>query len=88
MPFIWFVPHWGGCKVAWRGQRTGVSVSRMRTIVAFMGGLLVALLVGLVPSEVISWLRDWAGRGGPDTPVDEERTGKPRRGPRRQRGRS
>lgn len=58
-------------------------MTRMRTILAFLGGLLVAAFVGLVPAELISWLREWAGRGGPDTPLEEARGGKRRRGPRR-----
>ena len=39
---------------------------RARTMVAFVGGLLVAFLVGLVPAELVSWLRDWSARPGPD----------------------
>ena len=39
---------------------------RLRTIVAFVGGLLVALLLGLVPPDFIASLREWAGRPGPD----------------------
>lgn len=38
----------------------------LRTIIAFLGGLLVVVFVGLVPPEFIAWLREWAGRGGPD----------------------
>jgi hypothetical protein len=39
---------------------------RLRTMVAFVWGLLVALFFGLVPPEVISWLSEWSGRPGPD----------------------
>ena len=38
---------------------------RLRTMIAFLGGVGVALLFGLIPAELISWLREWAGRPGP-----------------------
>ena len=46
--------------------RCSVATMGLRTLVAFIGGLIVAFLVGQVPPEFIGWLREWAGRGGPD----------------------
>ena len=44
---------------------------RLRTLVAFVGGVIVAILVGLIPSELIGWLRDWASQREPDSADDE-----------------
>jgi hypothetical protein len=35
-------------------------------MVAFVAGIFVAFLIGLVPPEFVAWLREWAGRPGPD----------------------
>lgn len=39
---------------------------RWRVVLGAIGGVVVAMLVGLVPAEFIGWLREWSGRGGPD----------------------
>lgn len=51
---------------------------RLRSFLAFMSGVGFWLLVGIVPSEVLSWLREWAGRPGPDPndPVARTSSGK------------
>jgi hypothetical protein len=36
---------------------------RARTIVALVGGALVALSFGLIPSELVARLRSWAAEG-------------------------
>jgi len=56
-------------------------VPRLRTFVAFLGGLVVAIFVGLVPPELINWFREWGGRGGPDPdePDTKRAKGRPRR---------
>jgi hypothetical protein len=46
---------------------------RIRMLIAFLGGVLVALFWGLVPGELIGWLRDWSARGEPpDKPEPED----------------
>jgi hypothetical protein len=56
-------------------------MSWIRTIVAFV----VALIVGVIPPELLGWLREWAVRGGsdPDESSDAAVTGKRRRDSRR-----
>ena len=51
---------------------TEVQVPRLRTVVAFAGGVVVALVMGLVPSELVGSLREWAGRAGPDPDDDPD----------------
>ena len=60
---------------------------RPRTFVAFIGGLIIGILTGFVPGEIVSGLQEWSTRGGPDTDEPDSgghRSGKRRRGrPRR-----
>ncbi|CAN5261967.1 hypothetical protein BH24CHL7_BH24CHL7_13120 [soil metagenome] len=56
---------------------------RLRTIVGFLGGVLVWIVGGLVPAEVISWLRGWAVDGHTDG--EEIPAERPRRRQRRRR---
>jgi len=63
---------------------------QIRTVIAFIGGLLLALVMGLVPAELIGWLRDQSSLGGPDSSdpaqaAEGRRSGRRRRGPRRKR---
>ena len=60
---------------------------RLRTIVAFVGGIIFAVIAGFVPGEVISSLREWAGRPGPDPDADPDAVavGKKRRARRKKR---
>ena len=53
----------------------------LRSLFAFLSGVGFWLLAGIVPSEVLSWLREWAGRPGPDPndPVARTSSGKRRR---------
>ena len=45
---------------------------RLQIVVAFLAGILVAFVAGLVPPEVIASLREWAGRPGPDPDAGAE----------------
>jgi hypothetical protein len=51
----------------------------MRRLVAFLGGLVFALVAGLVPGELTAMLREWAGREGPDGQTKPHFPGRRRR---------
>jgi hypothetical protein len=56
-------------------------MSWIRTIVA----VVIAFIVGVIPPELLSWLRQWATRDGRELEAGPEMpaTGKRRRGSRR-----
>lgn len=58
---------------------------RLRTILGFLAGLGIAAVMGLVPAELIAWLRQRSGADDPVAPPDLVPVGggKRRRGPRR-----
>ena len=60
---------------------------RLRILVGTLAGVAFAFFVGLVPPEILSWLREWSGRSGPDPEGtgDAPVGGKRRRGGQRKR---
>jgi hypothetical protein len=55
---------------------------RARTIVAFVGGALVALSFGFIPSEVALRLRSWAAEGRDEALRQDEQSTRQRPPPR------
>jgi len=58
-------------------------MSRLSMALRFLGGLAVAFVWGIVPSEVITWLRDWGASDRADVGGEKRAPGKRRRGRRR-----